>query len=379
MIGLLCPNGMILLILWRNYNMKLRKFLSENIIVNGVTYSEREYDSFMTAWEQIKRECKPFLKELSTRNRNKLVLLRGASSNKRWEKRSVRTDRYPKDMESQWHEAFDEVFDTEFDFKARSQGLFCTGKHSVAGGYGDNVYIIFPIGKYKYIWSHSITDLYSEVSDGSGNQYLEPDESTMEEWREDYENQYGEGEEGSWYWDNQGVDLGSDLNDATDTVTGDLIIEIESDIDDLKSDIDDLDTDSETYEDDLESLELQISEKEKEIADLKPGGDRYDEIKDEMTWEPEISYDSFEEDMYANWWDNVPDSMYYDGAEQIIKSGKYQENNLIQALQHQKGTEIMVKCKSYYMINYDYLELFKLVFFEGTDPRQLSFDFMKKK
>jgi hypothetical protein len=53
----------------------------------------------------------------------------------------------------------DKQFQKKFGVKARSQSLFCTNEYLSTLQYG-NPYYIFPIGKYKTIWSPEIADLY---------------------------------------------------------------------------------------------------------------------------------------------------------------------------------------------------------------------------
>lgn len=78
-----------------------------------------------------------------------------------WE-REVRQDREPADTPTKLHHLLDNWFDKNFGFQARSKALFCNGSAEVAAvrSYG-KVYLIFPIGTFKYVWSPNVTDLYA--------------------------------------------------------------------------------------------------------------------------------------------------------------------------------------------------------------------------
>jgi len=79
-----------------------------------------------------------------------------------------RTDRTPVDMPIEYHELLDEQFESEFGWKARSEGVFATHDFRQANAYG-MVYFFFPIGDFKYIWSPKIRDLYihlDQIADG---------------------------------------------------------------------------------------------------------------------------------------------------------------------------------------------------------------------
>jgi hypothetical protein len=71
--------------------------------------------------------------------------------------KKVRTDRMPTDSLIGWHDAMNDIFQSKFGIRARSEAVFCAFRYV---GYG-NKYIIFPIGDYYFIYSRSITDLYN--------------------------------------------------------------------------------------------------------------------------------------------------------------------------------------------------------------------------
>ena len=111
--------------------------------------------------EAISRDCKPFLKSLKGSTH---LLWRGSNKqSKPFEKLKPRSDRRPVDMDPLIHEFLDDEFNRKFGWKARSEGLFCCGGEAATYGYGKAT-IVFPIGKFKYVWSPSIEDLYSTLS-----------------------------------------------------------------------------------------------------------------------------------------------------------------------------------------------------------------------
>jgi hypothetical protein len=120
--------------------------------------------------EQIYTDCKPYLKDLvrggfDYYRKNDNLLYSGRNTRADMFKKSVRTDRKPKDTSEDVQKFVDEAFKKKFGVKARSSSLFATGRVDTAQGYGNSVYTIFPIGKYKVIWSPNIMDLYNDVSD----------------------------------------------------------------------------------------------------------------------------------------------------------------------------------------------------------------------
>lgn len=76
--------------------------------------------------------------------------------------KNVRQDRKPRDTHPWVSEWTDNAFEEIFGWKPRSQALFCTGSRSQAEEYGQ-VYQIFPIGKFKYVWSPAVPDMITPV------------------------------------------------------------------------------------------------------------------------------------------------------------------------------------------------------------------------
>lgn len=111
--------------------------------------------------DMIKKDCQPFL-----RSRDKgQFLWRGSEKQvDSYKKLTPRTDRKPKDMFQERHEKLDKAFDKIFGWKARSQGVFCYGSPTYAESYGEP-FLVFPIGKFKFLWSPTIKDLYVQIGE----------------------------------------------------------------------------------------------------------------------------------------------------------------------------------------------------------------------
>ena len=104
--------------------------------------------------KKIHAECKPFL-----RASKGYSLWRGMYKKPPFGKLKVRKDRKALDTPADVHKEFDKIFTKNFGWPARSSGLLTTGDKIVAGSYG-NVYQVFPIGKFRFLWSKNVHDLY---------------------------------------------------------------------------------------------------------------------------------------------------------------------------------------------------------------------------
>lgn len=109
--------------------------------------------------ELIKADCKPYLKQ-----RGGGLLYRGMDSFADMLKIKPRKLRKPKDMPLYAHKALDYFFNKKFGWKVRSQGVFCSARYNQAIIYGHG-YSIWPIGKFDFVWSKDIKDLYLTVVD----------------------------------------------------------------------------------------------------------------------------------------------------------------------------------------------------------------------
>lgn len=119
--------------------------------VNEDFKDESEYIS-----DVITEDCAPFLKEFGNKRIYRGVK-RYVSDIKRI---TPRKNRKPKDVSLEVHKLCDNILNSIFGWKARSEGVFVTRDKLTAQGYG-SMYLFFPIGEYKYIWSRYIADMWS--------------------------------------------------------------------------------------------------------------------------------------------------------------------------------------------------------------------------
>jgi hypothetical protein len=139
--------------------MRYKKFLKEDIYN---PHASDLYNGVLTVY----KHCKPFISDLVKGNYNYLtksedLLYSGRNESLSVISKEVRKDRKPTDMDHDLHSFYDMIFYKTFGIKSRSNSIFCSGNLHVAGGYGLNVYIIFPAGKYQSLWSDEIKDLYN--------------------------------------------------------------------------------------------------------------------------------------------------------------------------------------------------------------------------
>lgn len=121
--------------------------------------SKSNLDVFETIVNTIWKDCKPFITDMIKNVYIGEFLYSGRKDARTHFTKSVRTDRRPKDTFPDIHRDFDDRFQKKFGWPARSAGLFCTGSKTDADSYGES-YMVFPIGKYKFLWSDDVPDLY---------------------------------------------------------------------------------------------------------------------------------------------------------------------------------------------------------------------------
>ena len=135
-------------------------------------------------FHKIYQNCQPFLQEIG--DPNKFTLYRGIQDTAFTENpyqgiKDVRLDnRLPTDTSQSDHTEINQYFEEAYGHPYRN-GLFVTGTALIAENYGD-VYAIFPIGKFDYIWHPKIPDLYSEIIQ---------DEAGSDHWRDFASHQIG--------------------------------------------------------------------------------------------------------------------------------------------------------------------------------------------
>ena len=110
------------------------------------------------AIELIKQNCKPFLEAIDY-DVLKYKMFRGykGAANAAIASK-IRPNRIPSDTPERAHEWFNAYFVKKFGEPFRN-GMFVTGYESHANEYG-TVFLVFPIGDFKFAWSPRTRDLY---------------------------------------------------------------------------------------------------------------------------------------------------------------------------------------------------------------------------
>jgi len=308
--------------------MRLEKFINEGRHTPISLFGLEREDKIKKMANILFHDCKPYLKDLRKSGK---VMYRGAYGGD-MTKIIPRKNRQPKDMDQALSDELDDAFMSHVGWKPRSEGVFCSGDYEQAKGYGDAVFTVWPIDKYKFVWSWSIWDLYTKMDSYGDDDYIETD------WMyEDWEENYGENSDGgSWYYEGDDTEE-SDKDDAEAKVAGWII-------------------DDQDFE----------SDEEKE--DFDP----YDEMVD-LDWEPNVSEEDYIEDAIADEKERQLENRY-----EVVFD--YESTNIIKAID--SNNEIMVGCKAYYIIDNEYTkELVELLKIGKIKPahKQLKFQFAYKK
>lgn len=129
----------------------------------GLPLSEATIENFKFM-AKIKRDCQPYLKQAGN-----LVFREGMwrglgldNPSERMTKTARLDDRVPRDMDQDLHESLNVFFNDTYGHPYRN-GVFVTGDRAEASQYGE-LYQIFPIGKFDYLWSPEIPDLMGALS-----------------------------------------------------------------------------------------------------------------------------------------------------------------------------------------------------------------------
>jgi hypothetical protein len=115
--------------------------------------------------KMLEKDCKKFIDETEG------FLFRG--TNRRIgdliKKNTARSDRNPVDTSARIHKMADISFKEKFGWKARSEGVFTATRDSMTKGYGANLYLVFPIGNFGFVWSEEHYDFYIAQSEAQSN------------------------------------------------------------------------------------------------------------------------------------------------------------------------------------------------------------------
>jgi hypothetical protein len=131
--------------------MRLYKFLNEELSVSAI-------------FDILKHDCMPFLKEYSSAlkkmNDHNSVFQRSTHdprNESEIEKKTRRKDRRPSDTPYQISEYLDDLFKKRFGWKPRGEGVFTEPSGTSPWS---SIKQFIPIGKYRYLWSNDVEDLY---------------------------------------------------------------------------------------------------------------------------------------------------------------------------------------------------------------------------
>ncbi len=108
----------------------------------------------------INHDCQQYIADVHNDVTN-IKLLRGIKKLTDLPLQKFNTDnsRNPTDTARLLSNIIDNIYKQEFGIKFRSNNIvFCTGNYSFASGYG-KVAVIFPIGKYDYLFSDKFNDM----------------------------------------------------------------------------------------------------------------------------------------------------------------------------------------------------------------------------
>lgn len=158
--------------------MRLYEYISKKDDV-GDRNSDELLDKMLT---MVEKDCQPFLKQANN------LFFRGTKHKMKDDyinKMTARKDRKPLDSPMTIHKESDKIFKEKFGWKARSEGVFASTSYHV-GSYG-KVWMFFPIGNFKYVWSPTVTDWWIAVEDAIGHK---PTQGMMDNFLPELINKY---------------------------------------------------------------------------------------------------------------------------------------------------------------------------------------------
>lgn len=79
-------------------------------------------------------------------------------------KRKTRKSRQSKDTPERIHKLIGQVMKKKFGWNPRAEGVFVSSSEWIMNDYGIEGALIFPIGKFKYVYSPKIRDLWSHLN-----------------------------------------------------------------------------------------------------------------------------------------------------------------------------------------------------------------------
>ena len=277
------------------YNMSFKEYLTEEIKANELVV-------------KLFKECRPYIEELRKVKANHFFYRGSSKKTKDILKIKPRTDRYPKDMPDNVHNYIDEYFYKKFRWRPRSEGVFTSFRRNEVLNYG-TPHLFFPIGRYQYIYSSDVEDLYGTLDGRQLMEYIGDDEIPDWIYREkewEYNNEYGEESNGgSWFYEDK---------DTEESIK----------------------TDAVNVAAEAEGIDLEDE-------------DAYYRIEDRLEWVASMTYEDYVEEVWA---EKVRES---ETELDDILSSYVQSKNISKAADDgYQAPEVMWLCKEYYIVDDEY-------------------------
>jgi hypothetical protein len=139
--------------------MRLNRYLKE-------AKYDNEYIATKVIYPMLVKNSKPFMIEFLKNQRKSGFRWFWRGTDKQITeigKVTARKNRKPKDTPQKTHELLDALFFKKFGWKVRSEGIFTNPQPGTVMPYGAYAYAFFPIGKYRYVWSDRVEDLFSQM------------------------------------------------------------------------------------------------------------------------------------------------------------------------------------------------------------------------
>lgn len=149
--------------------------LYEYITSKGEIMSRENDPSLDNSLNILEKECSQFIRETGGflyRSTNRRL-----GSDVVIAKQTPRSDRRPVDTRKRIHDMADKSFKKKFGWKVRSEGVFTSTKPGMTKGYGSNLYLVFPINGYKFVYSEEHYDFFiaqSELESRLRREYKDP-------------------------------------------------------------------------------------------------------------------------------------------------------------------------------------------------------------
>lgn len=132
-------------------------------LIRHLNEQQVEYKQTEEMLATLKKDCGPYLKEAKKFQKGKFLYrgsLRSIKPNPKngLEAKKVKKARIPRDIPLEIHYYLDDELKHKFGWSARSEGVFATSSYMTAADFGIP-YLFFPAGRYKYIYSPSVSDV----------------------------------------------------------------------------------------------------------------------------------------------------------------------------------------------------------------------------